>query len=71
MCRKLVSQLCHGNKGSFKSVIISANDILQKQQYVHGFKHDITIPLHSLVQLSYMSSMTPKVIKKPFIHLRQ
>ena len=30
-------------------VVISASGILQRQQYVHGSKHDITIALHSLV----------------------
>ena len=36
-CNKLSSQLCCCNKGNFKSVIMSANIILQKQQYIHGF----------------------------------
>ena len=49
MCKKLISQLHCSNKSSFKSVIMSANGILPKQQYVHGLKHDIAIALHSLV----------------------
>ena len=35
-CKKLVSQSHHSNKGNFKSVIMSGNDILQKQKYIHG-----------------------------------
>ena len=49
MCRKLVSQLCHSKKSSFKSVIIIASGILQKHQYLHGLKHDVTIAACSLV----------------------
>ena len=49
ICRKLTPQVCHSNKSSFKSVIMSVSGILQKQ-YIHGFKHDITIAPHSLVQ---------------------
>ena len=49
MCRKPASQICHGNKSSFKSVIMSVSGILQKQQYVHGLQHDVTIAPHSLV----------------------
>ena len=48
-CRKLASQMHHGNKISFKSVIMSENDILQKQQYIYSLKHDITIAPCSLV----------------------
>ena len=48
-CQKLASQLCHNNKSNFNSVTMSANGILQKQQYVHVLKHDITMALHSLV----------------------
>ena len=47
-CKKLVSLLHHSNKGNFKSVIMSANSILQKQ-HVHGLKHDVTIAPYSLV----------------------
>ena len=50
MCRKLASQIWCGNKSSFKSVIMSAIGILQKQ-YIHGLKHDITIAPHSLLLL--------------------
>ena len=42
-CRKLASQLHHCKKSSFKSVIMSANGILQKQQYIHDLKYDIII----------------------------
>ena len=48
MCKKLASQLCQSNKGSFQSVIMSANGIL-KRQYVHGLRHDVTIAPHSPV----------------------
>ena len=47
--KKLASKLCHSKKSSFKSVIMSTNGILQKQQYTHGLKHDITIAPYSLV----------------------
>ena len=30
-CRKLVTKICYSNKSSFKSVIMSASSILQKQ----------------------------------------
>ena len=40
-CKNLVSQLCYSNKGNFKSVITSANGILQKQQFICGFKDDV------------------------------
>ena len=49
MYKILASQICHGNKNSFKSVTISTSIILQKHQYVHGLQHDITIAPHSLV----------------------
>ena len=49
MCRKLVSQICHNNQSSFKSPIMSASGILQKQQYIYGLKHNVTIAQHSLV----------------------
>ena len=49
MCKKLASQLCCSNKSSFKLVIMSENSILQKQQYIHGLKHDITIAPHTPV----------------------
>ena len=47
-CKTLASQLCHNNKSSFKSAVMSANGILKKQ-YVHGLKPDITITSCSLV----------------------
>ena len=47
--QKIVSQLCHGNDSYFKSFIMSVNGILQKQQYIHGLKHNVTIAPHSLV----------------------
>ena len=47
--KKLVSQLCHSIKSSFKSVKMSENGILQKQQNMHGLKHDITVAPCSLV----------------------
>ena len=52
-CNKLASQLCHSKKYIFKSVAMSANGILQKQQYIHGLKHDITIAQPTLVQGVY------------------
>ena len=39
----------HKNKKSFNSVMNSADGILQKQQYIHGLKHDVIIVPHSLV----------------------
>ena len=47
-CKTLVSELCHSSKISFKLVIMSANGILQKQQYINGLKHDITKTLFSV-----------------------
>ena len=49
MCRKLASQLCQGYKSSFKSVIMSLNGILQRQQYMYSLKHDVTMAPCSLV----------------------
>ena len=48
-CKKLVSQICHGNRSNFKSVTMYVGGILQKHQYVHGLQHDITAVPHSLV----------------------
>ena len=47
--KKLTSQLCHSKKGNTKSIIMSVNGILQKQQYIHGLKHDVTIAPQSLI----------------------
>ena len=33
---------------AWKSVIMSANGILKKQQHVHGLKHDVTIAPHPI-----------------------
>ena len=49
MCRKLAPQLHHGNNSNFQSAILSVNGILQKNQYIHGLKHDITIAPNSLL----------------------
>ena len=46
-CRKLLSQLHHGNKSSFKSAIMS--EIRSYKKYIHGIKHDVTIAPWSLV----------------------
>ena len=37
ICKKLTSQSHHSNRKTFNIVVISANGILQKQQYVHGW----------------------------------
>ena len=34
-CKKLASQLHHTNEGKFRSVLMSENGILQKEQYVY------------------------------------
>ena len=44
---KLASQLCQNKNSNFKSVIMSANGTLEKQQYIHGLKHDVTIASYS------------------------
>ena len=49
MCKKLAFQICHRNKNSSKSFTLSANGVLQKHQHIHGFQHDVTIELCSLV----------------------
>ena len=42
-CKKLGLQ-CHcGNKNTFKTAAISADGILQKEQYFNGLKYDMTI----------------------------
>ena len=48
-CRTLAAQSQYKNKNSFNSVMISPDGFLQKQQYIHGLKHDIVIALHSIV----------------------
>ena len=39
------------SKNNSNTIVISANGLLQKQQYVHGLKHDVTIALCSIVPL--------------------
>ena len=41
LVKKLALQSHHGNKNTSNTIIISADDILQKQQYIHGLKHDV------------------------------
>ena len=42
-CRNLVAQLQHKNRNSFNPVMISMDGLLQKQQYIHGLKHDAVV----------------------------
>ena len=42
-CRNLAGQSHHKNRNNFNPVMISADGLLQKQHYMHGFKHDVTI----------------------------
>ena len=48
-CRSLAAQSHHKNKNTFNPVIISPDGLLQKQQYVHGLKHDVTTALNSII----------------------
>ena len=50
-CRKLAAQLHYKNKNTFKPVMISPDGPLQKQQYVHGLKYDVTMATHSVVPI--------------------
>ena len=50
MCKDFASQLYHSSRRSFKSVTMSANGTLQKQQYTHGLSYDIIMVPCSLVQ---------------------
>ena len=47
-CKTPALQLCHCNKGNFKSIVMSASGILQKQKYIHDLKHGAIIAPHSL-----------------------
>ena len=49
LVEKLALQSHHGNENTSNTVVISAKGILQKQKYVNGFKHDITIAPCSIV----------------------
>ena len=51
-CRNLALQSHHSNKNTFDMVVISAGSILQKQHYVHGLKHDITIAPGPIVPIN-------------------
>ena len=48
-CKRNSATIMPSNKSSFKSVLMSANSILQKHKYIPGLKHDITITPCSLV----------------------
>ena len=50
-CKKLASQIYHGDKNSSKSFTLSADGVLQMHGYIHGLKHYITIAPHSLVPI--------------------
>ena len=45
----LAAQSHHKNKNSLNLFMIFPGSLLQKQQYINGLKHDVTIPLHSVV----------------------
>ena len=66
-CRKLASQVCHSNKSIFKSVIMSTNSILQKQQYIPVLKHDATIAPWSLL-LSILHEFHNSRVNQGTIH---
>ena len=70
--KKVASQLCHINKGIFKSVIMSVNWYPTKTKIYSCFEtwchHNSTVTSD---QLFYMSDRTLKVIRDPFICLRQ
>ena len=49
--RNLAAQSHCKNRNSFNSVMISDDGLLQKQQYVHGLKHDVIIAPHSIIPI--------------------
>ena len=53
-------------KNTFNMVVISANGILQKQQYVHGLKYVVTIVPHSVVPIILHEFQNCRVIKGTF-----
>ena len=46
--KKETLQSCCGNRSVSTTVVISVNSILQKQQYIHGLKQDVTRAPHSI-----------------------
>ena len=68
-CRNLASQSCHKTE-CFHPVMMSTESLLQKQQYVHGLKHDVAVAPLSYQQFS-MGSTIPRDSKEPFIPSKQ
>ena len=50
-CRKVAAQSYHKNRNSFNLVIISADSLLLKQQYIYVLRHDGIIAPHSVVPI--------------------
>ena len=50
-CKNLTLQFNSGNKNTSNMVVISADSTLQKQQCIHGLKHDVTIAPCSIVPI--------------------
>ena len=48
-CRHLAAQSHRKNKNSFNVVMISPDCLLQKQQYIHGLRYDVTIIPYSII----------------------
>ena len=67
---KLALQICHINKNSSKSFALSADGVLQKNQYIHFLQYDITIVPSSLLPTILHEFHDLKVFKEPFICLR-
>ena len=59
-CKKIASQSNHSNKNIFNTVIISADGILQKKQYIHGLKHNVTLAPCSIVPIILHKSKNSK-----------
>ena len=58
MCKKLVSQIQHSNANIFQPVTLSADDVLQKHQHVHGLQHDVTMLLVAQIMTGYCQIYT-------------
>ena len=47
--KMLVLQIWHSNKNSAKSFTQSADVVLQKHLYIHGFQYEVTLVTHFLI----------------------
>ena len=68
--KKLVFQSHHINKNTSNTVELSADGILETQQYIYCLKYGITIELHSIVPIILHEFTILKVIKELSVYLR-